>query len=74
MLSSQCISVTDLKKDTSKHIQSLKKDWSKIIFKNNKPVAVLVDIANFDIQIDEPFDFIFKDGVSPRQILSHFWR
>ncbi len=70
MLSSQCVSITDLKKDTSKLIKSLKDEWYKVIFVNNKPVAILVDIDNFDLSINEPFDFDFwSDGVNPRDLL-----
>lgn len=74
MITKQCISITDLKRDASKHIKSLKTEWSKVIFINNKPVAILSDIDNFDLHIDEPFDFKFDVPVDPKEILSHFWR
>jgi len=70
MITNQCVSITDLKRNASALIKSLKKDWNKIIFLNNKPVAILADINNFDLNIDEPFDFDFgPDGVSPKTIL-----
>jgi hypothetical protein len=39
---------------------------------NNSPVAVLVDIDNFDLHIEEPFHFKFSDGLDPKVILDHF--
>jgi prevent-host-death family protein len=72
MIAEQCISVTDLKKNASAYIKALKKEWSKIIFVNNSPVAVLVDIDNFDLHIEEPFHFNFPDGLDPKVILDHF--
>jgi len=59
MITKQCVSITDLKRNASIIIKSLKKDGNKIIFLNNKPVAVLTDIDNFDLSIEEPFDFDF---------------
>ena len=72
MFADKCISVTELKKNASRHIKNLKTEWTKIIFVNNKPVAALVDINNFDIHIDEPFSFTFKDWLDPKTILDHF--
>ncbi|MEX0596942.1 MAG: hypothetical protein WD512_10645 [Candidatus Paceibacterota bacterium] len=37
---------------------------------NNKPVAVLADIDQFNLSIDEPFSFYFgEDGIDPKEIL-----
>jgi hypothetical protein len=72
MIAEQCISVTDLKKWASAYIKGLKKTWPKLIFVNNKPAAVLVDIDNFDIHIEEPFHFHFPEGLDPKVILDHF--
>lgn len=47
MLQDQCISVTDLRKNTKKCIGDLKK-FEKYIFINNKPVAVLIDIHAYE--------------------------
>jgi hypothetical protein len=70
MIVDQCISITELKRSASSLIKSLKKDGRKIVFVNNKPVAVLADIDNFDLSIEEPFDFDFgPEGVSPKLIL-----
>lgn len=70
MLKNQCISITDLKRNASSLIKTLKKDGSKIIFVNNKPIAVLSDIDNFDLNIEEPFEFDFgPDGIDPKFIL-----
>jgi len=70
MITNQCVSITDLKRNASWLIKSLKKDGNKIIFVNNKPVAVLADIENFNLNIEEPFDFDFGlEGVDPQIIL-----
>jgi len=61
MLTKQCISVTDLKKNTSMYIKSLKTDGAKTIFINNKPVAMLIDIEQFDLHIEEPYQFQFPE-------------
>ncbi|MCH2188853.1 type II toxin-antitoxin system Phd/YefM family antitoxin [Candidatus Gracilibacteria bacterium] len=46
--SSDFISVTDVRKDISHLIASLKQDKQKIIFKNNKPTAVLIDFELYE--------------------------
>ena len=46
MLTDQCISVTDLKKNMNSYIKDLRKD--KIIFVNNSPVAVLMDVKKYE--------------------------
>ncbi len=47
MLKNQCISVTDLRQNTSKYLSSLKQS-EKYVFINNKPVAVLLDIDKYE--------------------------
>ena len=47
MLKDQCISVTDLRTQTKKCLIDLDKQ-PKYIFSNNKPVAVLIDIDQFE--------------------------
>ena len=70
MITDQCISITELKRNASAVIKTLKKDWNKIIFVNNKPIAVLSDIDNFNLSIEEPFEFDFwPEGISPQVIL-----
>ena len=70
MLVQQCVSITDLKKNTSGLIKSLKTEGNKIIFVNNKPVAVLADINQFDLSIDEPFSFHFgEEGMDAQELL-----
>ena len=49
MLTDQCVSVTDLKKNMNAYVKDLKKD--KIIFVNNAPVAVLIDIKKYEKMI-----------------------
>ena len=46
MLTDQCISVTDLKKNMNAYVKDLRKD--KIIFVNNSPVAVLMDVKKYE--------------------------
>jgi prevent-host-death family protein len=49
MLTDQCVSVTDLKKNMNAYVKDLRKD--KIIFVNNAPVAVLIDIKKYEKMI-----------------------
>jgi hypothetical protein len=74
MLTDQYISITDLKRNASAHIKSLKTTGAKYIFVNNLPVAVLTDVDNFDISMDEPFHFRFPQGLDPKDVLRHFGR
>jgi len=46
MITDQCVSVTDLKKDMNAIIRNLKRE--KIIFVNNTPVAVLMDVKKYE--------------------------
>ena len=46
MLTDQCVSVTDLKKNMNAYVKDLKKDT--IIFVNNAPVAVLMDVKKYE--------------------------
>ncbi len=47
MLKDQCISVTDLRVETKKCLENLEKE-PKYIFINNEPIAVLVDIVEYE--------------------------
>ena len=51
MITDQCVSVTDLKKDMNAIIKNLKRE--KIIFVNNTPVAVLMDVRKYEKIISE---------------------
>ena len=51
MLTDQCISVTDLKKNMNAYVKDLRKD--KIIFVNNAPVAVLMDVKKYEKMMRE---------------------
>jgi len=51
MITDQCISVTDLKKDMNATLKNLKKD--KFIFVNNAPVAVLMDVKKYEQMVKE---------------------
>lgn len=51
MLTDQCVSVTDLKKNMNAYVKDLRKD--KIIFVNNAPVAVLLDIKKYEKMMHE---------------------
>jgi len=70
MLTQQCISVTDLKKNANAYIQDL---WTpKFIFVNNKPKAVLVDIDTYEKTHEWYVDFVFDPPVSPKEILDAY--
>ncbi|MFA4891633.1 MAG: hypothetical protein WC604_04805 [Candidatus Gracilibacteria bacterium] len=47
MLKDQCISVTDLRTETKKCLENLEKE-PKYIFINNEPIAVLMDIVQYE--------------------------
>ena len=51
MLTDQCVSVTDLKKNMNSYVKDLRKD--KIIFVNNSPVAVLMDVKKYEKMMHE---------------------
>ena len=51
MITDQCVSVTDLKKDMNAIIKDLKRE--KIIFANNTPVAVLMDVRKYEKILSE---------------------
>lgn len=51
MLTDQCVSVTDLKKNMNAYVKDLRKD--KIIFVNNSPVAVLMDVKKYEKMMQE---------------------
>lgn len=51
MFTDQCVSVTDLKKDMNSMLKNLRKD--KIIFVNNTPVAVLMDVRKYEQMIKD---------------------
>ena len=51
MFTDQCVSVTDLKKNMNAYVKDLRKD--KIIFVNNAPVAVLLDIKKYEKMMRE---------------------
>ena len=51
MITDQCVSVTDLKKDMNAIIKDLRKE--KIIFVNNTPIAVLMDVRKYEKLLQE---------------------
>ena len=51
MITDQCVSVTDLKKNMNAYVKDLKRD--KIIFVNNTPVAVLMDVKKYEKMMQE---------------------
>ena len=69
MLTDQCISVTDLKKNMNAYVKDLRKD--KIIFVNNSPVAVLMDVKKYEKMMRESnFLNIWAEvSHSPRRII-----
>lgn len=70
MLTQQCISVTDLKKNANAYIQDLA--VPKFIFVNNKPTAVLLDIDVYEKEHEWYVDFVFDPPVSPKKILDEY--
>ena len=73
MLYDQCISVTELKKDTKKVFDVLKKEWEMIVLVNNKPVAILKDIKDYSMNTKKYFDFDFwEEWVDVDVILDYF--
>lgn len=73
MITDQCIWVKELQENAMMLIKEVSTWWPKYIFVNNKPVAMLVDINNFSIDIEEPFHFDFwKEGLDAKEFLSHF--
>ncbi len=53
MIKDQCISVTDLRTKTKTCLEGLEKE-PKYIFINNKPVAVIVDIVEYEKSFTRP--------------------
>jgi len=72
MISDQCISITDLKKNMNAYVKDLWKE--KIIFVKNKPVAVLMDVNKYEeiTGNDNIFDVTFDHPISPREILDAY--
>ena len=66
MLSNQCISITDLRTKTKECLEDLWKQ-EKYVFVNNKPVAVLMDVAMFE-KWDTVVDF-GEEGVDAAKLL-----
>ena len=62
MTSDQCISVTELEKNTSAIIRRSKTAGAQYIFVNNKPQAVILDIQTFESLDWDP------DMLSPNEI------
>ena len=65
MLANQCISVSELAKNASSIIKRSKMAWAQYVFVNNKPQAVILDIATFESLDIDP------DILSPREIMHH---
>ena len=53
MIKDQCISVTDLRTKTKTCLEDLEKE-PKYIFINNKPIAVIVDIVEYEKNFTKP--------------------
>lgn len=68
MLSKQCISITDLRTKTSECLQDLQVA-EKYIFINNKPVAVLMDVAQFE-HWETAFDFQ-KEKIDQKEFIAY---
>lgn len=68
MLSKQCISITDLRTKTNECLQDLE-IAEKYIFINNKPVAVIMDVAQFE-NWETAFDFQ-KEKIDQKEFLKY---
>ncbi len=68
MLSKQCISITDLRTKTNECLQDLQRT-KKYIFINNKPVAVLMDVEQFEHR-ENAFDFK-KEQIDQKEFLRY---
>lgn len=69
MLTDQCVSVTDLKKNMNAYVKDLKRD--KIIFVNNSPVAVLMDVKKYEKMMHEGnfLNIWVETQQSPRRVI-----
>lgn len=72
MITDQCISITDLKKNMNAYVKDLWKE--KIIFVKNKPVAVLMDVNKYEKLTwnDSLFDVTFNPPIPPKKILNAY--
>ena len=68
MLSKQCISITDLRTKTNECLEDLWK-FEKYIFINNKPVAVLMDVNQFENR-QTAFDFP-KEQIDQKEFVKY---
>lgn len=64
MLKNQCISVTDLRTKTKDCLKGLGKK-PKYVFLNNRPIAVLVDIQEYEAQTESSLIELRSDEVTP---------
>lgn len=77
MLQDQCISVTDLRTKTKECLEDLN-NQPKYIFMNNKPIAVIVDIGEYEehfmkpelieLSKDEVSDGLLKKAAAARKL------
>jgi len=67
MIKEQCISITDLRKNATTYLGSLKKP--KYIFVNNKPKAVLMDIDEYE-KLNNAL--LFDTPTRPKDILDEY--
>ena len=68
MIKDQCISVTDLRTKTKQCIDESKKE-PKYIFINNKPVAVLINMTEYENNFIKPkltfINLLLKNYIKP---------
>ena len=69
MLTDQCVSVTDLKKNMNAYVKDLRKD--KIIFVNNSPVAVLMDVKKYEKMMREGSIKELNQEVAPKKEITN---
>jgi len=68
MTKAQCVSITDLRRNTKECFADLPDIGVKYVFINNKPKAVLVDIDDFDAFYSPPRVTLYRmrdDDLTP---------
>ena len=70
MIKDKFISITDIRKNASSYISNIKKTWNKIIFVNNKPKAMLIDIDEYEKLIAKKIDLKFEPIKWSEEILT----
>lgn len=69
MTSSQCVSVTELRTQTKKCLDGLAEE-PKYIFQNNKPIAVIMHIKDYENMFEAPvLKLLPKNQISEEMLI-----